>query len=182
MVFILPSTCSAFSVLGSKRVTSPQCATRRARVCALAGLRLQTGEDTFDFFLGKSERTTESLLPMDGSDLPEGGGNKTWLNLQRVRAASARFRVHERDTGSPEYQIAALTERVNIITEHLKEHPKDLSSTRGLQLLNSRRRRLLRYLQSQDLERFDRLVKALNIRVRRGDTTLSRRRDLAGGR
>ena len=68
------------------------------------------------------------------------------------------------DTGSPEVQIALLTERINELTEHLREHTKDHHSRRGLLMLVGRRRRLLRYLESSDLERYRGLVADLGLR------------------
>lgn len=75
-----------------------------------------------------------------------------------------KFARHQRDTGSPEVQIALLTERISRLTEHLKEHKKDFHSRRGLQLLVGRRRRLLRYLKREDPHRYARLIQELGIR------------------
>ncbi len=77
------------------------------------------------------------------------------------------FRKHgraETDTGSPEVQIALLTRRINELTEHLRDHPKDHHSRRGLLVLVGRRRRLLNYLQKRDLEGYRRLIKELGLR------------------
>lgn len=68
------------------------------------------------------------------------------------------------DTGSTEVQVALLTERINDLTEHLREHTKDHHSRRGLLMLVGRRRRLLRYLESSDLERYRGLVAELGLR------------------
>jgi len=68
------------------------------------------------------------------------------------------------DTGSPEVQIAILTERINRLTEHLRQHKKDVHSRRGLILMHSKRRRLLRYLAEKDIERYRRVVEGLGIR------------------
>lgn len=70
----------------------------------------------------------------------------------------------EGDTGSSEVQIAVLTERINNLTEHLKDHDKDHASTRGLLMLVSRRRRLLNYLIKTAPERYREIIKKLNIR------------------
>ncbi len=72
--------------------------------------------------------------------------------------------VHEGDTGSPEVQIALLTKRINDLTEHLKEHKKDHHSRRGLLKMVGRRRRLLNYLKSDNIERYRELVKKLGLR------------------
>lgn len=75
-----------------------------------------------------------------------------------------RFKKHETDTGSPEVQVAILTEQINVLTEHLKIHKKDHHSRRGLLKMVGHRRRLLNYLQSEDVERYRGLVKALGLR------------------
>jgi small subunit ribosomal protein S15 len=74
------------------------------------------------------------------------------------------FRMHETDTGSPEVQIALLTERINGLTDHLREHRHDHHSRRGLLQMVGRRRRLLNYLQRTDLAGYRELTKALGLR------------------
>lgn len=74
------------------------------------------------------------------------------------------FGTHATDTGSPEVQVALLTERINHLTEHLRTHKKDHHSRRGLLMLVGRRRRLLRYLQDQDVERYRALIAKLGLR------------------
>jgi len=76
------------------------------------------------------------------------------------------FRRGENDTGSPEVQIALLTERIKNLTEHLKENKKDHSSRLGLLKLVGQRKRLLRYLKKRDYESYIKLISALNIRDR----------------
>jgi small subunit ribosomal protein S15 len=76
----------------------------------------------------------------------------------------AKFRTHEKDTGSPEVQVALLSERINYLTEHFKTHAKDFHSRRGLLKLVSQRRRLLDYLKGKDLGRYKKLIDALGIR------------------
>ena len=73
-------------------------------------------------------------------------------------------RLHETDTGSPEVQIAILTERISYLTEHLKVHHKDNHSRRGLLKMVGRRRRLLDYLQKTDIERYRKIISDLNLR------------------
>ena len=75
-----------------------------------------------------------------------------------------RFRTHERDTGSPEVQVALLTERINHLTEHLRMHKKDHHSRRGLLMLVGRRRRLLDYVKDNDVERYRALIARLGLR------------------
>jgi small subunit ribosomal protein S15 len=73
-------------------------------------------------------------------------------------------RRHESDTGSPQVQVAILTERINQLTEHLKMHKKDHHSRRGLLQMVGRRRRLLNYLQKTDLDGYRELTKKLGLR------------------
>lgn len=74
------------------------------------------------------------------------------------------FKTHEGDTGSPEVQVAILTERINHLNEHLKEHKKDHHSRRGLLKMVGQRRGLLNYLQKKDIERYRALIAKLNLR------------------
>jgi len=74
------------------------------------------------------------------------------------------YGTHAKDTGSPEVQVALLTERINHLTEHLKIHKKDHHSRRGLLMMVGKRRRLLRYLQEQDVERYRSLIARLGLR------------------
>lgn len=76
------------------------------------------------------------------------------------------FKRHEKDTGSPEVQIALLTARINHLTEHLKVHRKDFHSRRGLLLLVGQRRRLLNYLAQYDIQRYRQIVEQLGLRSR----------------
>ena len=75
-----------------------------------------------------------------------------------------RFKIHEKDTGSPEVQIALLTSRIKYLTEHFKLHKKDHHSRRGLLKLVGQRRRLLNYLKRKDVEKYRDLIKELGIR------------------
>ena len=75
-----------------------------------------------------------------------------------------KFRTHDSDTGSPEVQIALLSERIGELTEHFKTHKKDHGSRRGLLMLVSKRRRLLDYLKRSDSERYREVIGKLGIR------------------
>lgn len=77
-----------------------------------------------------------------------------------------QYRLHNKDTGSIEVQVALLTNRINHLTEHFKEHTKDCNSRRGLIVLTSRRRKLLTYLKRTDLESYNKLTETLQIRRR----------------
>ena len=74
------------------------------------------------------------------------------------------YRTHETDTGSPEVQVALLTQRINHLTEHFKVHAKDHHSRQGLLKMVGRRRRLLDYLKSKDYDRYQQLIKRLGLR------------------
>ncbi|MEI6284249.1 MAG: 30S ribosomal protein S15 [Opitutae bacterium] len=69
-----------------------------------------------------------------------------------------------KDTGSPEVQVALISGRINHLTEHLRDHRKDFHSRRGLIMLTNRRRKLLNYLKSSDLDRYNALIVKLNLR------------------
>ena len=75
-----------------------------------------------------------------------------------------KYRQHESDTGSPEVQVALLSERINMLTEHFKTHKKDHHSRRGLLKLVGQRRRLLDYLKGKDATRYKKLIDGLGIR------------------
>lgn len=74
------------------------------------------------------------------------------------------FKIHDKDTGSSEVQIAMLTKRINLLTEHLKTHKKDHHSRRGLLKMVGRRRALLNYLRKKDLDRYKDVIQKLNLR------------------
>ncbi len=75
-----------------------------------------------------------------------------------------QYKRHDGDTGSPEVQVALLTERINHLNDHLQTHKKDHHSRRGLLLMVGQRRNMLNYLRSNDIERYRTLVAALNLR------------------
>jgi len=75
-----------------------------------------------------------------------------------------KFRLHENDSGSPEVQIALLTERINQLTKHFQIHKKDFSSRRGLLKLVGRRRKLLDYLKKHRIDKYRMIIKELNLR------------------
>ena len=86
------------------------------------------------------------------------------LTAERKQELTARFGKTETDTGATEVQIALLTERINHLTEHLREHKHDHHSRRGLLMLVGRRRRLLNYFQKKDLEGYRGLIRELGLR------------------
>ena len=84
--------------------------------------------------------------------------------MTNTQSVVEEYGTHATDTGSPEVQVALLTERINHLTEHLKVHKKDHHSRRGLLMMVGKRRRLLRYLQEQDVERYRSLISKLGLR------------------
>lgn len=86
------------------------------------------------------------------------------LAKERKESVIGKFRTHDSDTGSPEVQIAILSERIGQLTEHFKSHQKDHASRRGLLMMVSRRRRLLDYLKSSAADRYKDVIGKLGIR------------------
>jgi small subunit ribosomal protein S15 len=87
------------------------------------------------------------------------------LTVKEKKELIKKFGRHEKDTGSPEIQIALISKRIKELTEHLKEHKKDFHSQRGLLNLASKRKRLLNYLRRKDYSRFEKIVNELGLRV-----------------
>ncbi len=86
------------------------------------------------------------------------------LDTDRKKAIIEQYKVHDKDTGSPEVQIAILTERINYLTEHLKVHKKDHHSRRGLLKMVGQRRALLNYLTREAPDRYRAIVERLGLR------------------
>jgi len=86
------------------------------------------------------------------------------LTVERKTELIGTYRTHETDTGSPEVQIAILSEKISYLTEHFKIHAKDHHSRRGLLRMVGRRRRLLDYLKEKDIQRYRTIITSLGIR------------------
>ncbi|WP_062197903.1 30S ribosomal protein S15 [Massilibacterium senegalense] len=86
------------------------------------------------------------------------------LSQERKQELINEYKTHEGDTGSPEVQIAILTENINNLNEHLREHKKDHHSRRGLLKMVGKRRNLLNYLRDKDITRYRELIKKLGLR------------------
>ncbi|ATY84983.1 30S ribosomal protein S15 [Kyrpidia spormannii] len=86
------------------------------------------------------------------------------LSQERKKELIDTFKVHESDTGSPEVQVALLTEKINTLNEHLKIHKKDFHSRRGLLKMVGQRRSLLNYLRKKDVARYRILIEKLGLR------------------
>jgi small subunit ribosomal protein S15 len=86
------------------------------------------------------------------------------ITAERRAALIKEYATHPGDTGSPEVQVALLSERIKNLTEHLKEHAKDFHSRRGLLMMVGQRRRLLDYVKRKDAARYEALIKRLGLR------------------
>ncbi|WP_298781109.1 30S ribosomal protein S15 [uncultured Fretibacterium sp.] len=86
------------------------------------------------------------------------------ISKEKKQEVISEYRTHESDTGSPEVQVAVLTERIRELTEHLKAHSKDFHSRRGLLKMVGSRRKLLRYLKDKDFNRYKSLIERLGLR------------------
>lgn len=86
------------------------------------------------------------------------------LSVEKRKELIEGYRLHEKDTGSPEVQIALLSARIEYLTEHFKEHKKDHHSRRGLLKLVGQRRRLLNYIKQDNVERYRNIIKRLGLR------------------
>jgi small subunit ribosomal protein S15 len=86
------------------------------------------------------------------------------ISKEQKQEIIERYRLHDKDTGSPEVQVAILSDDINALTEHLKAHRKDFHSRRGLLKKVGQRRRLLDYLKDRDIESYRHLIGRLNIR------------------
>jgi small subunit ribosomal protein S15 len=86
------------------------------------------------------------------------------MSEKKKEKVVSEFRVHEKDTGSADVQIALLTERINSLTKHLKMYKEDHHSRRGLSMMVGQRRKLLNYLKKRDASRYQMVVKKLEIR------------------
>ncbi len=86
------------------------------------------------------------------------------ITAERKTEVVREYARHEGDTGSPEVQVAILSERINNLTEHLKTHKKDFHSPRGLLIMVGQRRRLLDYVKTRDQSRYETLIQRLGLR------------------
>ena len=86
------------------------------------------------------------------------------LDAQTKQTLIKEFQLHETDTGSPEVQIAILTNKITYLTEHLRNHPKDHHTRRGMMKIVGQRRSLLNYVKSKDIERYRKIINVLGIR------------------
>ena len=120
-------------------------------------------EEVEDFIVNAGDLDDE---PSDVAT--DDGGSDESLNRffheERLAELRTQYRRHDTDSGSPEFQVAGMTERISYLTKHLRAHPKDFSTRRGLVALVNKRRRLLNFLFGEDVERYKNLVGSLGIR------------------
>ena len=91
-------------------------------------------------------------------------GEDKMISKETKTAIIAEYKINENDTGSPEVQVAILTDRINTLTEHMKKNPKDFHSQRGLSKMVGHRKQLLNYLAKKDIERYRSVIKRLGLR------------------
>ena len=142
---------------------------RSVLICVISGkvLRLLNAAAGYDVrrpALQFSPPRVTLFKSLTGRDLDIGVDQNSVLARERKADVINRFRTHQSDTGSPEVQIAILSERIGELTEHFKSHKKDHASRRGLLMMVSKRRRLLDYLKTYDTERYKDVIQKLGIR------------------
>jgi len=117
----------------------------------------------------EEEDGDETEVPTSSNTLPG-----RFVLQERISEARIKYRRSENDTGSPEFQVAGISERITYLTEHLKLYPKDFSTRRGLVALVNKRRRLLNYLFREDVSRYKSLVESLGVRHKAPGRVLSK--------
>lgn len=116
--------------------------------------------DDYIVNVGELEQDDADLVGTEDDGMPP-----AWAeSRERAQQLREKFRRSDKDTGSPEYQIAGMTERIAYLTKHMQSNPKDFSTRRGLVALVNKRRRLLNYLNSEDKARYEEMVSSLGIR------------------
>ena len=134
------------------------CAAREARAVSIAAAAGSSRALYRELVGGRPGRTKAIQCYNPGADF------RQVFHVTDTSKIISEFGVHATDTGSPEVQVALITERVSVLTEHLKVHKKDHHSRRGLLMLVGKRRRLLNYLQNQDVERYRNLIAKVGLR------------------
>ena len=131
---------------------------------------LDDDEDISDIDSPPADDYIVNVGDLDNEDdedtgIEDDGEPPAWFaSQQRMNELREQYRRHDKDTGSPEYQVAGMTERISYLTKHLHQHPKVFSTRRGLVALVNKRRRLLNYLFKEDEERYVQLVNSLGVR------------------
>ena len=134
------------------------------------GLTIEEDEQENDIDSPPADDYIVNVGDLEGDDEEDVGSQDDgelpgWAVLEeRMQAVREQHRRHDKDTGSPEFQVAGMTERIAYLTKHMQQHPKDFSTRRGLVALVNKRRRLLNYLVKEDVERYKEIVASLGIR------------------
>jgi small subunit ribosomal protein S15 len=110
------------------------------------------------------QRSLRTPSPLQGSRFEILGGGLSMLSNDKKKELVEKFQLHDTDTGSPEVQIAILTERINQLNDHFRVHKKDHHSRRGLYKMIGHRRNLLNYLRKKDVNRYRELIQTLGLR------------------
>mmetsp|Transcript_26763 Transcript_26763/g.77167 ORF Transcript_26763/g.77167 Transcript_26763/m.77167 type:complete len:205 (-) Transcript_26763:273-887(-) len=118
-------------------------------------------EEVEDFIVSAGDLDDAAVEIAD--DDADGTLNR-FFHEERLAELRTQYRLHDTDSGSPEFQVAGMTERISYLTKHLRAHPKDFSTRRGLVALVNKRRRLLNFLFREDVGRYKNLVQGLGIR------------------
>lgn len=118
-------------------------------------------EEVEDFIVNAGDLDDSTA---ERADDDEDGTLNRFFHEERLAELRTQYRLHDTDSGSPEYQVAGMTERISYLTKHLRAHPKDFSTRRGLVALVNKRRRLLNFLFREDVARYKNLVQGLGIR------------------
>merc|ERR1719350_44516 len=178
---------SAFGLVGTSKQTnfnlsSDNCFTRQLprfqhRSVSLSSVdSIVSADDESEYIEEEEEEyivSAEELAEIE-SEQTELKESDQFLHKKRLTDIRAKYARDEKDTGSPEFQIAGMTERITYLTTHLKENPKDYSTRRGLVALVNKRRRLLNYLARENVTRYVEVVAALGIRHRAPGRVASR--------
>ena len=134
------------------------------------GLTIEEDEQENDIDSPPADDYIVNVGDLEGDDEEDVGSQDDgelpgWAVLEeRMQAVREQHRRHDKDTGSPEFQVAGMTERIAYLTKHMQQHPKDFSTRRGLVALVNKRRRLLNYLVKEDVQRYKEIVASLGIR------------------
>lgn len=167
---VLIATAAA-AIMGNVESFAPVISSRSCQKINTPQTFLPVSLSTMDDEVATSDEPEDILF--EASDIEEGeesGGAAddtvpaSFLSQQRIAELRQTYRRNEKDTGSPEFQVAGMTERISHLTQHLKDHPKDFSTRRGLVALVNKRRRLLNYLYRENEQAYVEIVGGLGIR------------------
>lgn len=162
----------AFALLpGARQCQVPSSLSKPKLECRFSSLSVSTSPvDSIVVADDDDEPEPEDFIvaagELDSLDAPAEGQEPSdrFMHQSRLAETRSKFAIHDKDTGSPEFQVAGMTERISYLTSHLKTNPKDFSTRRGLVALVNKRRRLLNFLFREDATRYAAIIAALGIR------------------